>query len=85
MKLLKGHTNDVTSVGFSPNGTRIVSGSGDGTTRIWDTKTGEEVMKFTFGYKVNAVGFSPDGTHIVSSSLSGFGVIQIWDAMTGKS
>ena len=34
--LLQGHTNYVTSVAFSPDGTRIVSGSHDNTVRVWD-------------------------------------------------
>ena len=33
---LEGHTYAVTSVSFSPDGTRVVSGSRDGTVRVWD-------------------------------------------------
>ena len=36
MSPLKGHTDLVLSVGFSPDGTRIVSGSEDRTIRIWN-------------------------------------------------
>jgi hypothetical protein len=35
----EGHTFDVTSVGFSPDGRRVVSGSDDSTIRIWDIDT----------------------------------------------
>ncbi|KAG6332621.1 hypothetical protein ID866_6466 [Astraeus odoratus] len=49
----KGHTAGVTSVAFSPDGTRIVSGSYDSTVRVWDT---------------NRVAFSPNGIRIVSGS-----------------
>ena len=39
---LTGHTRWVRSVGFSPDGTRIVSGGGDdGTFRVWDATTGK--------------------------------------------
>ena len=37
---LKGHTGTVTSVAFSPDGTRIVTGSGDQTAKVWDARTG---------------------------------------------
>ncbi|MEO2012316.1 MAG: WD40 repeat domain-containing protein [Pirellulaceae bacterium] len=33
---LKGHSSDVLSVSFSPDGKRIVSGSGDKTLKVWD-------------------------------------------------
>ena len=37
---LKGHTGKVTSVVFSPDGRRIVSGSQDSTLKVWDAETG---------------------------------------------
>ena len=36
---LKGHTSYVTSVAFSPDGKRIVSGSFDQTAQVWDADT----------------------------------------------
>jgi WD40 repeat protein len=38
--LFTGHSNVVTSVCFSRDGTRIVSGSYDKTVRIWNAVTG---------------------------------------------
>ena len=37
MAALHGHGSDVTVVAFSPDGTRLASGSGDFTVRLWDT------------------------------------------------
>jgi WD40 repeat protein len=37
----KGHTGPVTSVAFSPDGKRIVSGSADKTIRVWNVETYE--------------------------------------------
>jgi WD40 repeat protein len=61
-----------------------VSGSKDKTIRIWDARTGEEVMTPLEGHTglVTSVGFSPDGTHIVSGSDDK--TIRIWDAKTGE-
>ena len=40
---LRGHSERVFSVAYSPDGKHIVSGSGDKTVKIWDSTTGEEV------------------------------------------
>jgi WD40 repeat protein len=34
----------VYSAAFSPDGKRIITGSADGTVRIWDTQTGRETL-----------------------------------------
>jgi hypothetical protein len=41
-----GHSGGVTAVAYSPDGRRIVSGSSDNTTRIWDAATGVEIAQF---------------------------------------
>lgn len=39
---LEGHSFYVFAVAFSPDGERLVSGSGHGTVRVWDTLTVSE-------------------------------------------
>ena len=69
LRELQGHTESVTSVAFSPDGNRIVSGSYDESVRVWGAKTGEHLRELQ-GHTdwVTSVAFSPDGTRIVSGS-----------------
>ncbi len=42
-----GHTKQVTSVAFSPDGKHALSGSVDNTLKLWDIATGKEVRTFS--------------------------------------
>ncbi|CAE6488772.1 unnamed protein product [Rhizoctonia solani] len=69
-------------VDFSPDGTRIVSGSGDKAVYIWDAHSGVPVIGPLMGHTswINSVAYSPDGGYVASSSNDG--TIRIWDANT---
>src|SRR5207249_6323040 len=63
-----GHSFPVTSVAFSPDGKRLVSGSGDKTVRIWDAATGQTLLILGQHAKpVYAVAFSPNGQRVASA------------------
>ncbi|MEO0687083.1 MAG: WD40 repeat domain-containing protein, partial [Cyanobacteria bacterium J06649_11] len=40
-KILKGHDENIWSIAFSPDGTKIVSGSSDRTVKIWNSHSGQ--------------------------------------------
>ena len=87
ISILKGHSASVTTVRYSPDGSRIVSGSDDNTIRVWDAKkkSGRRlVCQPITGHtdRVSSVSFSPDGKQILSGSYDK--TIRIWDASTGN-
>jgi len=83
LNVLEGHTDDVTSVAFSSDDRRIVSGSGDKSVRVWDASTGE-TLKVLDGHSsyVRSVAYSSDDRCIVSGSSDKS--VRVWDASTGE-
>ncbi|HEV3256573.1 MAG TPA: serine/threonine-protein kinase, partial [Gemmataceae bacterium] len=60
------HDAPVRAVAYSPGGTVLLTGSDDGTVRLWDAKTGAGLDKASGAAQVRAVGFSPDGTTLAA-------------------
>ena len=76
---LIGHSDPVTSVCFSPDGSKIVTGSMDKTVKIWDATNGACVSTLEGHSKtVSSVCFSSDGSKIASFSMDN--TVNIWDA-----
>ena len=91
-KVLRGHKWDVTSVSFSPDGRRAVSGGGfiDRTVVVWDLQAGRQqrVLKGQKGGSF-AVAYSPDGRYVVSGGFektpqSVLSELLLWDAEEGR-
>ncbi|PVF92107.1 WD40 repeat-like protein [Serendipita vermifera] len=68
--ILLGHTDVITCITFSSDGTRITSGSEDKTVRVWDSETGQAMAGPFMGHKfsVTSVAFSPNGLRVASGS-----------------
>jgi hypothetical protein len=66
---LRGHKSWVTSVSFSPDGKRILTGSNDHTAKVWDADKGTELLTLDrHTGEVSSVSFSPDGKRILTGS-----------------
>jgi WD40 repeat protein len=83
LRQFKGHTNGVWCVAFSPDGKRVLSGSGnwvldstDTSVRLWDVETGKELERF-IGHTATvwSVAFTPDGRRALSS---GDKTLRVW-------
>ncbi|KAF7985635.1 hypothetical protein HWV62_2143 [Athelia sp. TMB] len=81
---MEGHSEDVNSVTFSPDGSKVLSGSCDGTIRLWDAITGAHLntlASYEEASSIKSVAFSPDGTSIMSSASSG--EVRLWNVING--
>ena len=80
-KSLTGHTEHIWSLAFSLDGKRLVSGSSDKTTRLWDVETGEEMVTLPLNKPSTtmALAFSPCGNVI---AIGMFGELRLWCAET---
>jgi WD40 repeat protein len=76
---LRGHSQYINCLAYSPDGRRIASGGLDKTVIVWDLQTGKETLTFR-GHTavVNSLAFSPDGLRLASCSDDG--TLRIWDA-----
>ena len=78
---LKGHTEPVVSVSFSPDGKILASGSHDATVKLWNIPTLTNIVTFSHHFFFTSVSFSPDGTILAAGSLDG---IKLWNIETKK-
>jgi len=60
-----GHTDAVGSACFNRDGTRVLSTAVDGTSRVWDAETGDELATLFEGISACPAVFSPDGSTIL--------------------
>ena len=67
---LKGHTDAVQGVAFSPDGQRLASGSDDNTIILWDVSNPSSPSQLGPPLLGHTVKFSPDGKLLISASAN---------------
>jgi WD40 repeat protein len=81
-RTFKAHTNWVTTIAFSSDGQRLVSGSWDRSVKSWDVATGHELSAIASKVTgIQASALSHDGRLIAAEDASND--IRIWNATTG--
>lgn len=83
LTIYHGHTRNIESVAWSPDGTYIASGDGKGTIQVWNATT--ESLSFSIKHAnwVSAVAWSPDGKRLATGSHDQ--MVNIWRTDSGGS
>jgi len=82
VRTLRGHTNRIGRIAWSPDGRLLASPSDDGTIRLWDTETGERLRTLLeHGARAYSVTFDPTGRTLASGSADM--MVRVWEVATG--
>lgn len=80
---IPGHGGPVTAVAvIPPQGGRILSGSDDGTVRIWELSNGSQVAALAQGGPVTSIAVSPDGQRFASVGANN--IARLWNAANNQ-
>src|SRR5262249_5090989 len=74
---------EVNCVAFSPDGERLASAGGDGTIKIWNSRTGKWIHTiYAHADSVVSVACRPDGKRLASRGVDL--TVKVWDLTTGE-
>jgi WD40 repeat protein len=76
------HGSTINSVAFNPDGSRLATAGAEGTARIWDVATGNELYILPSDDWIWKVAFSPDGETLATADRDA--VVKLWNAENGQ-
>src|SRR5207244_7926829 len=74
---IRGYSHHVVDMAFSSDGRRLAPAGGaaalgkGGGVKLWDTRSGMEVLALGGTSDVSCVGFNPDGHRLLSAAVTG--------------
>jgi WD40 repeat protein len=78
---LRRHQEPVDALAFSPDGTRLATGSRDQTIRLWDLSSPDpdrdSITLTGHAQRIGTLAFTPDGQWLLSASYDG--IVRAWD------
>ncbi|GAB4434168.1 MAG: serine/threonine protein kinase [Chloroflexi bacterium OHK40] len=80
-----GHSGPVTAIDMPAGRGWVASASSDGTLKIWEAATGDEVRSIAASPEqgwYSSITFSPDGAVLVTGTLSG--LVEFWNTDSGE-
>ena len=82
---LKGHTDIVDTIAFSPDGKSLATAGADKAVKLWNPADGKELKALgAHDGSVYAVAFSPDGKLLASAGAGKDNLVKIWDVKEQK-
>ncbi len=83
LRTYSGHSDLVWTLAWSPDGSRIASGSWDKTVQVWEVSSGRLLRTYS-GHSdwVYTLAWSPDGSRIASGSDDK--TVQVWEVSSGR-
>eukprot|EP00092_Neocalanus_flemingeri_P080292 GFUD01100134.1.p1 GENE.GFUD01100134.1~~GFUD01100134.1.p1 ORF type:complete len:2596 (+),score=710.97 GFUD01100134.1:181-7968(+) len=80
--VLRGHNSSIQAIKLTEDARKIISGSLDGTVKIWDCNIGMEVASFNVGQSCSTLEMDPQESQVFVGGSSG--VVTSWPLALGK-
>ena len=79
---LRGHTNTVTGIEFTGNGSQLISAGLDGSAFVWDVQQRISVLALDAGAPITSMTVSPNGRWVALGQQNGS--ISVWDIVDNQ-